>query len=313
MATMNPVQAWIEGARLRTLPAAATPVLVGTAAAHALSGANLARAFLAMIVALALQVGVNYANDYSDGIRGTDSHRTDIAKSGPVRLVGSGVAKPKTVLLAALGCFAVAGVAGLALVTLAGTWWMLAVGVAAVAAAWFYTGGKKPYGYMGIGLSEFFVFLFFGLVATVGTTWTQVYRAPWWLWVLASALGLMSIAMLLANNLRDIDTDRASGKRTLVVRLGLNTSLTLFFACVFIPALSAFVVAVPLASVASWVMWVAFCACIAWLLTLAFLPYMKAKSARTAPQWVKVLKLTGIYMLMWAAVVVSFLFRAGVS
>ena len=146
---MASVSDWIEGARLRTLPAAAAPVIVGSAAAHYLGGFSAVRAALALLVALALQVGVNYANDYSDGIRGTDDNR-----KGPARLTGGGLAKPKTVLAAALGSFAVAGVAGLALVAVSGTWWLIAAGAAAVVAAWFYTGGKHPYAYMGIGLSE---------------------------------------------------------------------------------------------------------------------------------------------------------------
>ena len=205
---MASVSDWIEGARLRTLPAAAAPVIVGSAAAHYLGGFSAVRAALALLVALALQVGVNYANDYSDGIRGTDDNR-----KGPARLTGGGLAKPKTVLAAALGSFAVAGVAGLALVAVSGTWWLIAAGAAAVVAAWFYTGGKHPYAYLGIGLSELMVFVFFGLLACVGTAWTQVQSAPWWLWMSASALGLLSVALLMANNIRDIPTDRESGSR----------------------------------------------------------------------------------------------------
>ena len=190
---MASVSNWIEGARLRTLPAAAAPVIVGSAAAHYLGGFSTLRASLALLVALALQVGVNYANDYSDGIRGTDDNR-----KGPARLTGGGLAKPKTVLAAALGSFALAGVAGLALVAISGTWWLIAAGLAAVVAAWFYTGGKHPYAYMGIGLSELMVFVFFGLLACVGTTWTQVQSAPWWLWMSASALGLLSVVVMIA-------------------------------------------------------------------------------------------------------------------
>ena len=172
------------------------------------------RASLALVVALALQVGVNYANDYSDGIRGTDDNR-----KGPARLTGGGLAKPKTVLTAALGCFALAGVAG----------------AAAVVAAWFYTGGKHPYAYTGIGLSELMVFVFFGLLACVGTAWTQVQVAPWWLWMCASALGLLSVALLMANNIRDIPTDRESGKMTAAVRLGDRASRWVFAACAWVP------------------------------------------------------------------------------
>lgn len=227
---MATVTDWIEGARLRTLPAAAAPVIVGSAAAHHLGGFDAVRASLALVVALALQVGVNYANDYSDGIRGTDDNR-----KGPARLTGGGLAKPKTVLAAALGCFALAGVAGLALVALSGTWWLIVAGAAAIVAAWFYTGGKHPYAYMGIGLSELMVFVFFGLLACVGTAWTQVQVAPWWLWMCASALGLLSVALLMANNIRDIPTDRESGKMTAAVRLGDRASRWVFAACAWVP------------------------------------------------------------------------------
>lgn len=188
------------------------------------------RASLALVVALALQVGVNYANDYSDGIRGTDDNR-----KGPARLTGGDLAKPKTVLTAALGCFALAGVAGLALVALSGTWWLIVAGAAAVVAAWFYTGGKHPYAYMGIGLSELMVFVFFGLLACVGTAWTQVQVAPWWLWMCASALGLLSVALLMANNIRDIPTDSESGKMTAAVHLGDRASRWVFAACAWVP------------------------------------------------------------------------------
>ena len=225
---------WIEGARLRTLPAAAAPVFVGVAAAFALGAVHPARSVLALLVALLLQVGVNYSNDYSDGIRGTDDQR-----SGPQRLTGSGLARPRTVLKAALGCFAAAGVLGLILVAISGTWPLIAAGIAAVAAAWFYTGGKHPYGYMGIGLSELFVFVFFGLMATVATTWTHTPSAPWWLWLMASCLGLMSVAMLMVNNIRDIPTDAASGKRTLAVRLGDRRARTAYASAVALPVLAA--------------------------------------------------------------------------
>ena len=217
---MASVSDWIEGARLRTLPAAAAPVIVGSAAAYHLGGFDPLRACLALVVALALQVGVNYANDYSDGIRGTDDNR-----QGPARLTGGGLARPKAVLGAALGCFALAGVVGLALVAVSGTWWLIAAGAGAVAAAWLYTGGKHPYAYMRIGL----------LMACVGTSWTQVRQAPWWLWASASALGLLSVALLMANNIRDIPTDRLSGKMTAAVRLGDRASRWVFAACAWVP------------------------------------------------------------------------------
>lgn len=210
---------WIEGARLRTLPAALAPVIVGTSAAWIEGQWRPGRALLALAVALFLQIGVNYANDYSDGVRGTDAHR-----QGPPRLTGGGLAKPRTVLAAALGCFAAAGVCGLVLVALAGAWWMVAVGACAIAAAWFYTGGSHPYGYAGVGLSELFVLVFFGLVATMGTLWTQAATAPPFAWVWALALGLLAVTMLMVNNLRDIPTDAVTGKRTLAVRLGDRAS-----------------------------------------------------------------------------------------
>lgn len=204
---------WLEGARLRTLPAAVSPVILGTFAAAALRTWSPGRALLALGVALALQVGVNFANDYSDGIRGTDDKRT-----GPLRLTASGLVSPRTVLTAAFSFFALGSVLGLLLLYLSGAWWLLLAGAAAVAAAWFYTGGKHPYGYLGLG--EVFVMAFFGYLATVGTTWTQAEAAPWWLWLVATGIGLHSCALLMVNNLRDIPTDSLVGKRTLAVRLG---------------------------------------------------------------------------------------------
>jgi 1,4-dihydroxy-2-naphthoate octaprenyltransferase len=204
---------WVQGARPRTLPAAVAPVLVGTGAAAQLGAASLGRAVLAGVVALALQVGVNYANDYSDGVRGTDLDRV-----GPMRLTASGAAAPGSVRLGAFGAFGVAALAGLALVAWSGQWWLLAVGAAAILAAWFYTGGRRPYGYRGLG--EVGVFVFFGLVATLGTTYTQADRLSWPAWCGAVGTGLLACALLMANNLRDIPTDAVTGKRTLAVRLG---------------------------------------------------------------------------------------------
>lgn len=204
---------WIEGARLRTLPMAIAPVLIGSAAAYALDGFHLGRALLALVVALALQVGVNYSNDYSDGIRGTDDERV-----GPLRLTGSGAAPARAVKRAAFACFGLGALAGLALVVWAGTWWLIAVGVLAIAAAWYYTGGRKPYGYVGLG--EVFVFIFFGLVAVLGTTYTQALALSGPAWAAAVGCGLVSTALLMANNVRDIPTDRESGKMTLAARLG---------------------------------------------------------------------------------------------
>ncbi|GAB48526.1 1,4-dihydroxy-2-naphthoate polyprenyltransferase [Mobilicoccus pelagius] len=210
MATLHE---WIEGARPRTLPAALAPVLLGTACAYAVDAGHLGRAALALVVALALQVGVNYANDYSDGIRGTDENRT-----GPVRLVGQGLAPAAHVKRAAFASFGVAALAGLLLVALCGAWWLLLVGAVSVVAAWFYTGGRRPYGYLGLG--EIFVFVFFGLVATLGTTYTQADTTTLASWAAATGVGLLSCAILMVNNVRDIPTDGPAGKRTLAVRLG---------------------------------------------------------------------------------------------
>lgn len=203
---------WVLGARPRTLPAAVVPVAVGAACAAGLEGDCWWRAALSLVVSLALQVGVNYANDYSDGIRGTDDVRV-----GPQRLVGSGLASPKSVKRAALGAFGTAAVAGLILATQT-SWWLLAVGAAALLAGWFYTGGPKPYGYLGLG--EVFVFVFFGLVATVGTTYVVAETISGLSIVMGCAVGALACALLVINNLRDIPTDSQVGKKTLAVRLG---------------------------------------------------------------------------------------------
>jgi 1,4-dihydroxy-2-naphthoate octaprenyltransferase len=203
---------WVEGARPRTLPAAVSPVVLGTGAAIHADGEVWWKAGLALVVALALQIGVNYANDYSDGIRGTDDVR-----AGPLRLVGSRVASPGAVKLAAFVSFGVGAVAGLALAATS-AWWLIAVGAVAIVAAWFYTGGDRPYGYRALG--EVSVFVFFGVVAVVGTTYVQVGEVTWPSIAGAVGVGAVICAILVANNLRDIPTDAASGKRTLAVRLG---------------------------------------------------------------------------------------------
>jgi 1,4-dihydroxy-2-naphthoate polyprenyltransferase len=209
---MTTATQWVQGARPRTLPAAVSPVLVGTGAAAAADGVHLGRALLALVVSLALQVAVNYANDYSDGVRGTDADRV-----GPLRLVGSGVSTPAAVRRAALVAFAVAAVAGLVLAALT-TWWLLAIGAVAMLAAWFYTGGSRPYGYRALG--EISVFVFFGLVATLGTTYVQVERITTAAVAGGIACGSLACAILVVNNLRDIPTDTAASKRTLAVVLG---------------------------------------------------------------------------------------------
>ena len=208
---------WVAGARPRTLPAALSPVIAGTGVAvhdgawhH--PGDVWWKALLALVVAVALQVGVNYANDYSDGIRGTDDDRV-----GPLRLTGSGLARPAAVKYAAFGCFAIAAVAGLVLAA-ATAWWLVVVGAACIVAAWFYTGGRRPYGYLGLG--EVMVFVFFGLVAVNGTAYVQSGRLTWGALWASIGVGLLACALLVANNLRDIPGDTAAGKQTLAVRLG---------------------------------------------------------------------------------------------
>ncbi|MDQ3592905.1 MAG: 1,4-dihydroxy-2-naphthoate polyprenyltransferase [Actinomycetota bacterium] len=213
---MATTKQWVEGARPRTLPAAVSPVLAGTGAAVYTDAAVWWKAALALVVALALQVAVNYANDYSDGVRGTDDGRV-----GPVRLVGSGAASPSRVKLAAFASFGVAALAGVALVVTT-TWWLLLLGAVCILAAWYYTGGSKPYGYRGLG--EVSVFVFFGLVAVLGTCYVQVERVPAGSVLVASGVGCLAVAILVANNLRDIPTDLAAGKLTLAVRLGDRTS-----------------------------------------------------------------------------------------
>jgi 1,4-dihydroxy-2-naphthoate octaprenyltransferase len=218
---------WVAGARPRTLPAAIVPVAVGSGVAFGYGRFSLWRAALALAVALALQIGVNYANDYSDGIKGTDARRV-----GPVRLTASGLARPRQVLAAAFGCFGVAGLTGLVLAAVT-TWWLLVPGAAAIAAAWFYTGGTRPYGYRALG--EVAVFLFFGVAAVAGTAYVQM-RSPAWLAVAASApVGLLACALLIINNLRDIPTDRLAGKRTLAVLLGDRRTRLVYTGCVVAP------------------------------------------------------------------------------
>ncbi len=228
-AVTTPAQ-WVAGARPRTLPAAVAPVAAGTGAAVGLGGGDVVSALLALLVSLALQVAVNYANDYSDGVRGTDSDRV-----GPLRLVGSGVAAPRAVLVATGLSFLVAAAAGVALVVRSGRWELLVVGVLAVVAAWTYTGGRRPYGYAGLG--EVAVFVFFGLVAVLGTTWTQADRLGPGAWAGAVGVGATACALLVVNNLRDIPTDTLAGKRTLAVRLGDRRTRRLFVALLAVPVL----------------------------------------------------------------------------
>ncbi len=278
---------WIAGARPRTLPAAVAPVIAGTGVAAYVDGAVWWKALLALVVSLALQVAVNYANDYSDGIRGTDDERV-----GPMRLVGSGRATPQAVKRAAFVAFGVAAAAGLALaVTTA--WWLVVVGAACVAAAWFYTGGGKPYGYLGLG--EVMVFVFFGLVAVVGTTYVQTETFELPALYAGIGIGALACAILVVNNLRDIPTDTASGKRTLAVRLGAERTRGLYLLLVL--AAAAAVVAV--AASTTWLV----------LIGLGFLvpvaPALRTVLGKNSgPALIPVLQQTGLAEMVWAVLVV---------
>lgn len=274
---------WWQGARPRTLPAAIAPVLVGTALAYQAQSFLPLRALLALVVALSLQVGVNYANDYSDGVRGTDRNRV-----GPIRLVGQGLAAPGAVRAAAVASLAVAAVAGLVLVVLTTQWWLLLVGAAAIAAAWLYTGGPRPYGYAGLG--EVFVFIFFGIVPVVGTFYVQTLTMSPEAFIAGTGVGVLICAILIANNLRDIPTDRASGKVTLAVRLGDKATRTLFVATVAVPFLA--------------VVWLAFLVG-PWALLgllaapLVISPARAVMSGAQGPALVPVLKSTGTAVLVY--------------
>src|SRR6516165_10862777 len=217
----------MAGTRPRTLPAAVVPVLIGTGVALGYGEFSWWRALLALVVALALQVGVNFANDYSDGVRGSDERRV-----GPVRLVAAGLAPPRQVLSAAFCCFLVAGVAGLALAAVT-SWWLVAVGAGCIAAAWFYTGGPRPYGYSGLG--EAFVFLCFGVVAVAGTAYVQMMTFSWLSLAASVPAGLLACALLMVNNLRDIRSDTLAGKRTLAVMLGDARSRVAYVLTLLVP------------------------------------------------------------------------------
>ena len=232
---MTTREQWIAGARPKTLPAAIAPVIVGTAFAG--YNATLFNTFLALVVALGLQIGVNYANDYSDGIKGTDADRV-----GPMRLVGSGAATPNAVKNAAIISFAISALAGL-LIASRTSWWVLIIGVLAIAAAWTYTGGPKPYGYMALG--EVSVFIFFGLVATIGTYYIQVDSVSREVVLASFAMGALACAILVLNNLRDLEKDAVANKRTLAVVMGDKATRDLyrwllFFALVMVVTLSFF-------------------------------------------------------------------------
>jgi len=287
MATLSQ---WIAGARPRTLPAAIAPVIVGTAAAAPLERVDLGLAILAVLVSLGLQVGVNYANDYSDGIRGTDSDRV-----GPIRLVGQHKAAPENVKLMAFAFFGAAALVGLALVAISEAWVMIPLGALAVVAAWRYTGGDNPYGYRGLG--ELYVFVFFGLMATLGTLYTQAKELTWVGLAGAVGVGAIASAILVANNLRDIPTDEASGKRTLAVRLGDRGTRLLYVVLVAVSLLMVVLVASSLPFVL-----LAFLA-----LAVLWKPLQGLRRGATGRALVPVLAATGIFEIAYAV-----LFAVGV-
>ncbi len=278
---MATITEWVAGARVRTLPAAFTPIAVGTGIAVGAGSAHWARAALALVVAIALQVGVNYANDYSDGIRGTDSERV-----GPVRLVGQGLATPASVRAAAFVSFFIAAIAGFVLVAMVGQWWLLIMGAASILAAWFYTGGPRPYGYAGLG--EVFVFVFFGMVPVIGTAYVQMLTVTSAAVIASVGVGALACAVLVTNNLRDIPTDQASGKRTLAVRIGDRATRLLYVALITI----AFAVVVVLAIIDRWTALLALLA-----LLLAINPVRGVVSGAVGPALVPVLKTTGLLVL----------------
>lgn len=283
MGDMATVAEWIEGARPRTLPNAVAPVVAGIGLTIQLSAFTWWQSLLALLVALSLIIGVNFANDYSDGIRGTDENRV-----GPLRLVGSGVAAPKLVLTAALACLGLAGVLGLVLVIATGRWWLLVMGAVCILGAWFYTGGKKPYGYVGLG--EIAVFVFFGLAAVLGTVYVQAGKVSWEAVGTAIAVGCFSTGVLTANNLRDIPTDREVGKKTLAVRLGDSGTRRFYLLLITVPYVVSIILGIahPLALIA--------------LITAAMLitPVKAITSGGTGRGLIPVLRDTGLVMLAWS-------------
>lgn len=284
---MATVAQWIEGARPRTLPNAVAPVIAGTGAAAWLGSAIWWKALLALMVSLALIVGVNYANDYSDGIRGTDDER-----AGPLRLVGSGVAAPRAVRTAAVASLGIGAAAGIALALLSAPW-LIAVGVLCIAGAWLYTGGSRPYGYAGFG--EVAVFVFFGLVAVLGTQYTQALRVDWVGAAAAVAVGSLSSAVLVANNLRDIPTDRVAGKMTLAVRLGDSRTRVLFQALIAVAGL----MTVALMRATPW------CALGFLALPLAVKAFRPVRAGSGGRDLIPVLRDTGLTMLVWSIAVAA--------
>jgi 1,4-dihydroxy-2-naphthoate octaprenyltransferase len=274
---------WVQGARPRTFPAAIAPIFVGTGIAQHFDSLNVVRALLALVVALALQAGVNFANDYSDGIRGTDRVRV-----GPVRLVGQGLAKPHLVKRAAFFMFAIAMTSGFILVLLTQAWWLLIVGAASIAAAWFYTGGSRPYGYAGFG--EVFVFIFFGIVPVMGTAYVQTLEFTWGAFIASIGVGALACSILITNNLRDIPGDTEHGKRTVAVRIGDERTRTLYvfsLICAF---------AVPAVLVIPFGPWALLgYGAIPWV----FQPVTLVRRGARGPALIPVLKATGVVLLVY--------------
>jgi 1,4-dihydroxy-2-naphthoate octaprenyltransferase len=225
---MTSLNIWFQGARPKTLGAAIAPVLVGSSIAYYEKSFDLTISLLALLVSISIQIAVNYANDYSDGIKGTDDQRV-----GPVRLVGQELASPKSVKTAAIIFFSIAALAGLFITILSNQWWFLLLGLSAIVAAWTYTGGPKPYGYAGLG--ELFVFIYFGLVAVIGTIYAQTLYLKPYFFLYAISIGLFASAILVANNLRDREKDKQNNKNTLAVKLGDLKTRNLYVLFMILP------------------------------------------------------------------------------
>lgn len=280
---MASISDWVTGARVRTLPLAFSPVILGSAIAGSIDGFDPLIAFLALLVAVFLQLGVNYSNDYSDGVRGTDEYRV-----GPPRLTGSGTVEAKKVLRVAFGFFALAALSGLAIVVLTAQWWLLLVGVLAILAAWYYTGGKDPYGYAGLG--ELSVFIFFGPVATLGTSYAQTLVFQSDALIAGIGLGSLAAAVLVTNNIRDLETDKQAGKRTLAVFMGSKASKSLYLALIWLPMIMTlpYVLAYP-------------AAVLSWLVMLLVIPLsLLVPTAKGPKELILALKLTSYASVAWA-------------
>jgi 1,4-dihydroxy-2-naphthoate octaprenyltransferase len=280
---MATIAQWVQGARPRTLPNSVAPVLVGTGAAVGAGAVRPGLALLALLVSMSMQIGVNYANDYSDGTRGTDDNRV-----GPLRLVGSRVASPPAVRAAAFTWLGIGVLAGLVLVALSGHWWLIAVGAVCVLGAWFYTGGSHPYGYLGLG--EIAVFLFFGPVAVLGTFYVQSGPPGLPAVLGAVGVGLLSCAVLVTNNLRDIPTDTEAGKRTLAVRLGDGGTRRLYAALQVVPMLLSLVGALIHPGVLLGLL----------AAPLAWSPIRRVLSGAGGRDLIPVLGRSGLIMLVWS-------------